>query len=121
MSIPKRYSLFSSSLSQWNNRNMFNFSQFPLGQNKESDLPSEKSNSCSEHQFLNHQCKHHRKGNCIMEKEILAWPILICEELALFYGCRALHLIKTTRISPLQGMKYIVFIQTLSIYKYNID
>lgn len=55
-----------------------------------------------------------------MEKETLVWPILICEELALFYGCRALHLIKT-RISLLQGMKCIAFIQTLSICMYNID
>lgn len=51
-----------------------------------------------------------------MDKETLMWAILICEELALFYGCRALHLIKTTRISLLQNMEYIVFIQTLSIY-----
>lgn len=56
-----------------------------------------------------------------MDKETLMWAILICEELALFYGCRALHLIKTTRISLLQSMEYIVFIQTLSIYMYNID
>jgi len=56
-----------------------------------------------------------------MDKETLMWASLICEELALFYGCRALHLIKTTRISLLQSMEYIVFIQTLSIYMYNTD
>lgn len=53
-----------------------------------------------------------------MDKETLMWAILICEELALFYGCRVLHLIKTTRISLLQSTEYIVFIQTLSICIY---
>lgn len=61
-----------------------------------------------------------QKGKSLypLDKETLMWAILICEELALFYGCRALHLIKTTRISLLQSTEYIVFIQTLSIYRY---